>query len=224
MRLSCLVVATILLLSVTLPAQHSSGGGFSSGGSHGGFSGGSNSSSSSSAMSSSGSHYSGSSASRVGTAGAPAARASTSHSSPSVKSASVSEKKSSRSFFHPFRKTKPVQTAAFKPPAPCLKGPCKVCPPGESRSGIGLCTATNTACSFTQSWVGSACGAQYLFADCRDLAEQLASQRAQMRGRGDYGQSLRLRMLEQQYQQCMMRSHTPFGAYAFNSALLLDTP
>ncbi|MGA7568317.1 MAG: hypothetical protein WBW53_19850 [Terriglobales bacterium] len=45
-----------------------------------------------------------------------------------------------------------------------------------------------------------------------------------MRGRGDYGQSLRLRMLEQQYQQCMMRSHTPFGAYAFNSALLLDTP
>ena len=167
MRLSCLVVATILLLSVTLPAQHSSGGGFSSGGSHGGFSGGSSSSSSSSAMSSSGSHYSGSSASRVGTAGAPAARASTSHSSPSVKSASVSEKKSSRSFFHPFRKTKPVQTAAFKPPAPCLKGPCKVCPPGESRSGIGLCTATNTACSFTQSWVGSACGAHI----CSPIAE-----------------------------------------------------
>jgi hypothetical protein len=39
----------------------------------------------------------------------------------------------------------------------------------------------------------------------------------------DYGQSLRYRLLHDQYDQCLIRSGWPFGAYAY-SAFLLDTP
>jgi hypothetical protein len=55
------------------------------------------------------------------------------------------------------------------------------------------------------------------------LAEQLAAQRELMRGQSDYGQSLRYRLLQEQYQQCLMRAHAPFNAYTYN-AFLLDTP
>lgn len=217
MRLSGLVVAANLLLSVTLIAQHSSGGGSS----HSGSSGGSPSSLSSHSSFSDGSgasvsnHNSGSSVSHVGRASAA---------SPSSKVSSTKEnaspgKKSSRSFFHPFRKTTPVQSAAFKHPAPCLKGrPCPVCPAAGSHFG-GACVPANNGCQAGQSWNGLTCGVAYWSNDCNALAEQLAAQREQMQGQSDYGQSLRLRMLQQQYQQCLSR----FGSYPF-SALLLDTP
>jgi hypothetical protein len=45
-----------------------------------------------------------------------------------------------------------------------------------------------------------------------------------MQSQSDYGQSLRYRFLQQQYQQCLQRSRTGFGAYASTSAFLLDTP
>jgi hypothetical protein len=63
-----------------------------------------------------------------------------------------------------------------------------------------------------------------LFDDCNRLARELAEQREQMQSQSDYGQSLRYRFLQQQYQQCLQRSRTGFGAYASTSAFLLDTP
>jgi hypothetical protein len=213
MRLSGFVVAANLLLSVTLMAQHSTGGGSSHGGSsgasssfsaHGGFSGGSGASVSN--------HNSGSSASHAGgTSPSPSSKASS-------KENASPEKKNSHSFLHPFRKASPVQRAAFKHPAPCLKGrPCP-CPTGGSHFG-GACVPANNGCQAGQSWNGLTCGVPYWSNDCNALAEQLAAQREQMQGQSDYGQSLRLRMLQQQYQQCLSR----FGSYQF-SALLLDTP
>jgi len=219
MRLSGLVIAAILLVSATLLAQHSSGGGSSSGGSsHGGYSGGSSASSASS-------HTSSASASHVGSTGAAASHLSSSSKSPSIKANAAPEKKSSRSFLHPFRK--PVQSAEFKRPAPCRKGPCPICPPGESRNGNGACgppVVASNVCRAGQTWNGFACGTQYWFNDCRALADQLAAQERQMRGQNDPGQSLRHQLLQNQYEQCLKRfSLRPFG-YAFNDALPLDIP
>lgn len=213
MRLSGLVVAAILLASVTLLAQHSSGGGSSHGG------GGSTSSASSRSSSSGGSgvsessHSSGSSASHVASTGAASKLSST------EKNGSL-EKKSSRSFFHPFRKAKTVQRAEFKRPVPCVKGRnCAVCPPGGSRYGNGACAVPSNGCLAGQSWNGFGCGVPYWSNDCDALAEQLAALRQQMQGQYDYGESLRLRLLQQQYERCMGR----FGSYPF-SAFLFDTP
>ncbi|MFZ0796407.1 MAG: hypothetical protein WAM98_01355 [Terriglobales bacterium] len=48
----------------------------------------------------------------------------------------------------------------------------------------------------------------------------MADQRRQMEGQSDYGQALRLRQLQDQYDQCLRR----FGSYPFFSAFLFDTP
>jgi hypothetical protein len=56
------------------------------------------------------------------------------------------------------------------------------------------------------------------------LAQQLAHQKDQMQSQSDFGQSLRYRQLQDQYQQCLARSGTRFGTYALGGALLLDTP
>jgi len=219
MRLSGLVVAAILLVSVTLLAQHSSGGGgSSSGGSHGGYSG-----ASSSYVNSAGSHTSSGSASHVASASA------SSHPSPSSKVSSTKgnaalEKKSSRSLLHPFRKPKLVQSAEFKRPVRCLKGPCPVCPLGQSRDGNGACVVANNVCSSEQSWNGFACAVPYWSNGCEALAEQLAVEEREMRGQNDPGQSLRYRVLQDQYEQCLMRSRLPFGTYAFDDAILFDLP
>jgi hypothetical protein len=217
MRVSGLVLAAILLVSITLLAQHSSGGG--GGSSHGGSSSSGSSHSSFAGGSSVSGHSSGSSPSHAGSTGAAS-----SHSSPASKLSSTKEivspeKKSSRSFFHPFKKAKPVESAEFKRPASCLKGrTCPVCPPGGSHFG-GACRVASNGCLAGQSWNGFSCGAGYWSNDCNALAEQLAAERQEMQGQNDYGQSLRLRMLQQQYEQCLRR----FGYYPF-SALLFDTP
>jgi len=218
-RLSNLVIAAILLVSATLLAQHSSGGGSSSGGSsHGGYSGGSSASSASS-------HTSSASASHVGSTGASASHTASFPKSSTAKASAAPEKKSSRSFLHPFRK--PVQRTEFKRPAPCLKGRCPVCPPGESRNGTGTCgppVVASNLCRAGQSWNGFACGTQYWFNDCRALADQLAVQERRMRVHNDPGDSLRHQLLQNQYEQCLKRfSLQPFG-YAFNDARLLDIP
>ncbi len=215
MRLSGLVSVAILLISVTLLAQHSSGGGgSSSGGSHGGYSG-----ASSSYASSAGSHSS------SGPAAGTSASSQTSLSSraSSSKASASPQMKSSRSFWHPFRKTTLAQTAEFKRPVPCLKGRCPVCPPGEARNGNGACMVASNVCSSGQNWNGFSCGS-YPFNDCSALAAQLAAQRDQMLGQDDYGQSLRYRLLRDQYEQCLMRSRFSFGAYAFNDPFLFDLP
>jgi hypothetical protein len=212
MRLSGLVVASILLVAATLLAQHSSGGGgSSSGSSHSGYSGGSSAS-----VSSASSHGSVGSASRV------VGTSASSHQSPSSKvsstKANAAPEKKESSFWHPFRKAKPVQNAGFKTPVLCLKGPCAVCPRGQSRNGNGACAVASNVCSAGQYF---SCGG---YNDCSALAQQLAEQKRQMQSQSDFGQSLRYRLLQDQYEQCLRRYSSGFGAYAFSSALLLDTP
>jgi hypothetical protein len=130
------------------------------------------------------------------------------------------EKRSFSSFLrHPFKKQKVVATKEFKRPPRCLKGPCPVCPPGESRGGNGACVVANNACAAGQSWNGFACGGQYWFNDCRDLANQLAAQRRRMQGQSDPGQALFYRLLQQQYESCMTR----YGSSTFSNAFRFDT-
>ena len=215
MRISSLFFAVVVVLAVSpnLFAQHSSGGsssGHSSGGaSSAGFSHGSSSGGAVS-TSSAGNHNSISSTAH--------AAAPSKVSSAKDKDNAASEKKTSRSFFHPFRK--PVTTSEFKT---CLKAPCPVCP-GGARNSVGACVPVSQSCRSSQPWNGFSCGTQGWVNDCSSLARQLASQRQQMQSQSDYGQSLRYRMLQSQYQQCLMRDRSNRGTYAFNSALLLDTP
>jgi hypothetical protein len=207
LRLSCLVVATMLFASAALRAQHSSGSGGSSSGhstssssSHRSSSGGSvrssGSSSSSPAHSSStgsshasassaGSHNSGSPAAHVANAGAAASHTSVeaalskwnddeavrelkttaaigkrdplpANKLAPTKESAAPEKKG---FWHHFRKRKPQEKAETKPPVPCWKGPCAICPPGEFRNGRGMCGSVIAAnqCAPGQFWNGSAC-------------------------------------------------------------------
>jgi|HubBroStandDraft_1064217.scaffolds.fasta_scaffold45129_2 hypothetical protein len=220
MRLSSLVVASILLASTTVLAQHSSGGG---GGSHGG--GSSSSASSAGSYSSSASHsYGGTSTASHSSSFSKSTSSPSKSTSSSSKESAAPEKQSSRSFFHPFRKTKPVESAELKVRSLCLKGPCAVCPRGQLRGSSGACAIASNACPARQPWNGFACGTQGLFDDCNRLARELAEQREQMQSQSDYGQSLRYGFLQQQYQQCLMRSRTRFGAYAATNAFLLDTP
>jgi hypothetical protein len=207
MRLSCLVVATILFAAVALPAQHTSGSGGSSSGhstssssSHASSSGGSVRSSGSSSSSpshrsstgsshasasSAGSHNSGSPAAHVAKAGAAAlhtsVEAALSKSNdeqavrelkttaaigkrdrlPADKLAPTKESaaREKKGFWHHFRKRKPHEKAEIKPPVPCWKGPCAVCPPGEFRNGKGMCGSVIAAnqCAPGQFGNGSAC-------------------------------------------------------------------
>lgn len=227
MRLSALVIVIvyILFLSSPLIAEHSSSGGgsasssgsTSSGASHSSFSGGSSSSggaaSSHSFGSSANSASTRSSASHVAT-GAASSRTLPLPSfkiSPTRQN-EVQEKRSARTFWHPFRKARPVRTE-FHRPIRCLKQPCAICPPGGSHKGA--CAIARNLCGPGQSWNAIACSAQYWFHDCSDLARQLEAQRRLMRGNNDPGQSLVYRNLQDQYDQCMERfGLQPFGSFA----------
>jgi hypothetical protein len=137
---------------------------------------------------------------------------------PSAKVNAAPEKQGFRSFLrHPFKRPSPVQTVEFKRPAPCLKKPCALCPPGGSRNG-GACVVASNVCSAGQFWNGFACGStQYRFNDdCRALLDELAAQQRQMRGQNDPGQSLRYQSLRQQYEQCLERSRF----HGYSSAFL----
>ena len=214
MRISSLFFAVVVVLAVSpnLFAQHSSGGA-SSGHSSGGASS-SGFSHSSSSTSSAGNHTSTTSTSH---SAAPSKISSTGSAAKDKDNASF-EKKSSRSFFHPFRK--PVTATEFKT---CLKAPCPVCP-GGARNSAGACVPVSQSCRTGQAWNGFSCGLTNWNNDCSSLARQLSAQKQQMQSQTDYGQSLRYRMLQNQYQQCLMRDRSNRGTYAFNSALLLDTP
>ena len=236
MRLSALVIVSILLLSSTLIAQRtsssgssaSSGGSSSSGASHSSYSGGSSSSASSasshnssSSASSANSHNSSSSSSHVASTGAASSRSLPSFKVASTRETAAPEKRSTRTFWHPFRKAQPVR-AEFRHPPRCLKQPCAVCPAGGSRKG-GACVVASNVCPAGQSWNGISCGAQYWFRDCSDLARQLEAQRRQMRGQNDPGQSLFYQILQRQYESCMARfGLAPFGSFALNDTRLED--
>lgn len=222
MRLSALVIVSLLFVSSPLIAEHSSGGGgsvssgssASSGGSsgsssHSSSSGGSSSGASSSSRSSGSSHNSSTSAShfastRTGTSSSPSSKL-------SPRENATQEKKVGRSFWHPFRKTnRPV--ADYRRPIGCVKGRCPICPPGHSRNG-GACIVTSASCAAGQPWNGFGCGTQYWSNDCASLANQLAAMRRQMQGQNDAGQSLIYRTLQSQYESCLAR----YGLTGFNS-------
>ena len=224
MRLSALVIVSVLLLSPTLIAQRtsssgssaSSGGSSSSGASHSSYSGGSSSS-----ASSANSHNSSSSSSHVASTGAASSRSLPSFKVASTRETAAPEKRSMRTFWHPFRKAQPVR-AEFRHPPRCLKQPCAVCPAGGSRKG-GACVVASNVCPAGQSWNGISCGAQYWFRDCSDLARQLEAQRRLMRGQNDPGQSLFYELLLRQYESCMAGfGLQPFGSFALNDTRLED--
>jgi hypothetical protein len=214
MRLSGLAVAAVLAASTFLFAQHSSGGS-AGGGGHAASFGGSNVSHSVPSMSS---------------ASRGSGPINLAHSSPSSPSKSFSSKdvstgqKSSRSFFHPFRKPVTVKPPEFSSRVVCLKAPCAVCPPGQARGWKGGCFAQVNACQAGQSWNGFTCGVQGFLDDCTTLARELVRQKQLMRSQHDYGQGLQYQWLMNRYQQCLMRSRSALGPYALNGALLLDTP
>lgn len=231
MRISGFVVTAVLLLSVTLMAQHSAGSGGSSGGashssSFGGFS---------SAASPPISHNGGGSSSSHAGAG-KATITPTAKVTSNKQNAGPEKKGFFASLRHPFQK--PVVRAEVIP-VRCAKAPCAVCPPGESRNGVGGCVVASAACPAGRSWNGLGCGTQFWFNDCSALQAQLQAERLMLQEGDDPGEGLRYQSLLSQYESCVARFgadpfslydidsyalNSGFGAYAFNGALALDTP
>jgi hypothetical protein len=201
MRLSGLSLATILLFSSVMLAQHSSGGGggssggggggggshggsVSSGGSGGGHSSGGSSSHSSGGGHSSGGHGSGSISSRSGGHGSQTHGPHSvlgSHRGVNTKNAQ-SEKRSFFSFLrHPFRKPEP----AVKPVADlrrpiCVHGRCPVCLPGHGCGVVAIRWRRNS-CSARDLWSGSGCLLQTsFFDDCSGLRRMMEQQAQRM--------------------------------------------
>jgi hypothetical protein len=180
MRLSCLVVVVLLVVSSSVFAQHSSAGSsasFSGGGSHGGSVG------SSSVSYSSSSHSSSPSASHSSGAQLTSSTQQLAHSTSSglnmrQPSASATgtqaEKKGFLShLWHPSRRPAPVAETSLRLPV-CKKQPCTlpICPRGQSLNGKGVCAATNLgalSCQAGNYLSTGACGSLYPD-DCRGLA------------------------------------------------------
>jgi hypothetical protein len=248
-RLSTVVVVSILYVSVTAFAQHSSGGGSSGGHSGGGSSSSSSSSHSSSTSSSSHSTSHSTSSSRSSasesSSSAPssakdAARTASAKSEiksrnakresltpGNAKSANATPEK--RRFFSFLRSRKPVPkpaTTAKFPPFPCKKGMnCPVCP-GGTRGARGQCVSeAPVSCSAGLVWNGFGCGVQSRLGNCQALADQLEAERQQMQGQVDPAESLRYRMLREQYERCMRRyGLQPFTSYAVSDEGLFGSP
>jgi hypothetical protein len=244
MRLSSLVIAAVLVCSLPLFAQHSAGGGSSTGGhSGGGFSGGGGSSGSSHSGSIGGS--SSSSRSAGGDVSSSSGRGGSSGpgSSHTSSGLSFSARPSGGSFRSPERTGLNIRPNLLRPPVtdkieekPEKKGvfsflhhkkpvaeranfinPRPRCRPGQQ-------CFVRTGCRTKLAWNASYCGGLYdqydWFNACRSLADQLARQREQMRTTNDAGASLRYRMLQDQYRQCMMRNGVErFSSYLFMSDL-----
>ena len=206
MRLSGSILVTLLSVSTTLFAQHTSGtissasfsGPSISGGSYS-YSGGSASSSSSAS-----SHCSSNYAPHSSGTNATQSSAKPATLSPSKENANQ-EKRIGRSFWHPFRK--PVEYAQFNRTARCVKEPCPVCPLGETRSA-GACVLTANACPV--GWNSFTCGPQYqLFNNCSVLANQLMIEEQHMQG-VETSSNLILEILTYQYQECLAQSGLAF--------------
>jgi len=215
MRLSGSILVTLLSVSATLFAQHTSGTISSASFSGPSISGGSYSYSgvSASSSSSASSHSSSNYAPHSSGTNATQSSAKPATLSPSKENANQ-EKRIGRSFWHPFRK--PVEYAQFNRTVRCVKEPCPVCPLGETRSA-GACVLMANVCP--AGWNSFTCGSQYLqFNDCNALASQLKAEEQHMRG-VETGPDLIHQMLLKQYQQCMVR----FGGMSLSSYLFDDT-
>jgi hypothetical protein len=243
MRLSSLVIAAVLVCSLSLFAQHSAGGGgsFSGGHSGGGFSSGGGSSSSSHSGSvggsSSSSRSSGgvsSSSGRGGSGGTGSSHTSSGLSFSARPSGSVRSPERTGLNIRPNLlmprgnekiEEKPEKKGIFSflhHKKPVDEGATFINPRPHCRPGQQC--FVRARCRTTSAWNASYCGGLYdqydWFNACRSLADQLARQREQMRTTNDAGASLRYQMLENQYRQCMMRDgRQPFSSYVFMSDL-----
>jgi len=165
MRFSGLAVAVILLFSSVVVAQHSAGG--SSGGSPSSFSGGSSSSGGSASHSArSGSSASHSSHQPSGSIAAPAIR------EPGVARVPLQPEK--RAFFsflrHPFKKPQPKTEADLQRGICSKKGPCPVCPAGQTAGKNGACVPLPQLllCRTGEYWNNGGCvGFVTFLANCR---------------------------------------------------------
>ena len=241
MRLSSLVITTVLLCSVALFAQHSAGGGNSGGGHSGGGAWAGGSSSVSHGPSSASSHSSGGVPSSSGHGGSSAV--SSVHFS-SARTSSVGagfdrggkDAKGTGLNIRPGLlrgpvtekvEEKPEKKGIFsflhhKKPEPLPERSKSIAPRPHCRPGQPC--FVRTGCQTKLAWYNSYCSGfydqYYWFSACQSLAVQLARQREQMRTTNDAGASLRYQMLEDQYRQCMMRNGTTqFSSYLFLSDL-----
>jgi hypothetical protein len=227
MRLSGLVIAAVLFISILFisPAlgQHSSGGGASSAGaSHSSYAGGSSSVGASHASSVSSSRSVSSSSQSSQSSSSQRAR---SVNGPSNGSAKKAPDHSLASFFHhkkPEPTPTPVTQRMFIPR--CRRGEnCGVCP-GGSRNGFGQCVYPTQGCVTGQVWNGLGCGSPYYLSSCRNLAAQLASM-DRWQNQNDPSWAWRRQLLLQQYQQCTMRyGGNPFSLYALDGLSPFDAP
>jgi hypothetical protein len=221
MRLSCLVVVVLLVVSSSVFAQHSSAGSsasFSGGGSHGGSVGNSSGSYSSS------SHSSGPSASHSSGAQLGPSTQQLAHSTsgglnmrqPSAPATTTQAEK--RGFFshlrHPLWKPTATPETSLRLPV-CKKQPCilPICPRGQSLNGTGVCAATNLgALSCQAGTYGStgACGPLYPD-DCRGLP--LALDRLALI-QDEQARQAKSEILRREYSRCQsLRSlFTPYWA------------
>jgi hypothetical protein len=202
MRLSGFVVAAILLASVNLLAQHSSGGGSSSGGSH-----------ASSASGSGSFHSSGSAPSSSARTG----QATTGSTARTHAPASI-VKPEKKGFFSSLLHKKEPPKSSF-------------CGVGGSRSASGACLfpAQAHSCQKGQVWTGFGngygCSQPYqFFNDCSALANELAAEQLRMRGQSDPGAALFYRLRLQQYESCLARGRGAYDSWAYNSVFLFDAP
>jgi len=179
MRFSGLAVAVILLFSCVIVAQHSSVG--SSGGSHSCYSGGGSSSGGSATHSArSGSSASHSSHQPSGSNAAPAIR------EPGV--ARVPSQPEKRAFFsflrHPFRKPQPKTEADLQRRICAKKGPCPICPAGQTAGKNGVCVPLPQAllCRTGEYWNNGGCvGFVTFLANCSlDQDRELMAARKNM--------------------------------------------
>jgi len=222
MRLSGLVLASILLISMA-SAQRSSAGASAGGGSHSSFSGGSSSAGASRA-SSLGSSRSVSSSGGSARAGSNE-RARTLNGSGNASKAAKAPDHSFASLFHhkkPEPTPTPVTQRMFIPR--CRRGAnCGICP-GGSRNAFGQCVYPTQGCIAGQVWNGFGCGSAYYLGSCGNLAAQLASM-DRWQNQNDPSWAWRRRLLLDQYRQCVMRyGADPFGLYALNGLSVFDLP
>ena len=245
MRLSDLVIAVLLVVSVALlPEQSLGAGGSSSAGasSSGGHSGGGSPGGgfSSGARSGGSSHASsGSPGSTRGSISSSSSRGSNSNTAGTNRSSSLSGRSpkdpaSTGLNIRPNLLKAPVSEKLdeqpekkglfsflhHKKPAPepaSFTNPRLHCKTGQSCRG-----PVPVSCQTGRFWKTSSC-AQYdqysWFGACRALADQLTTEQERMRLDNDPGESLRYQMLLNQYRQCMGRfGGTPFSSYLFSDA------
>jgi hypothetical protein len=242
MRLCALVIATILLISVSLLAQRggggaSSAGGHSSGSSGGSFHGGSSGSpgSSRSSVTASPSAFPSSQRSNSSTTGSDRSSSEfSSERSSSLSNRSPRDPAGTGLNIRPNLLKSPVSEKADEKPEkksvfsflhhkkPTPEHATSTNPPFHCKWGRSCRIPVRTVCQTGRVWNSSSCSQydQYSWFDaCRSLADQLAAERERMRLGNDPGESLRYQNMLNQYRQCTSRhGNAPFSSYLFSDA------